>query len=74
MPYYRIVVWTRKRNKPFQGIRQIQNSNITAVYGMVKKKAQDTFHSNLIDVEVQMLPKTCKTIQKYVERKSKRNY
>jgi hypothetical protein len=43
-------------------------------FGMVKKKAEDTFHSNLIDVEVRMLPKTCTAIHKYVESKRKRNY
>jgi hypothetical protein len=44
------------------------------VFGMVGKKAEDTFHSNLLDVEVQMLPKTCTAIHKYLERKSKRKY
>jgi hypothetical protein len=73
MPYYRIVVWTRQRTRPFQGIREIANANITAVFGMVKKKAEDSFHSNLIDVEVQMLPKTCTAIQTHLERKRKRN-
>lgn len=64
-------VWTSKRSKPFQGIREIGSHNITAVFGMVKKKAEDTFHFNIIDVEVQMLPKTCTAIQKYLARKNR---
>jgi hypothetical protein len=71
MPYYRIVVWTKKRIKPFVGIREIENHNITSVLGMVKKKAENVYHSNLIDVEVQMLAKTCTAVQKFIEKKNK---
>ncbi len=58
MPFYRIVIWTKKRRKPFQGIRQIDNNNITSVQGQIDKKVRSYYHSNLIDVEVQMLSKT----------------
>lgn len=34
--------------------------------------AEATFHSNLLDMGVQMVPKTCTAIQKYVERRDKR--
>jgi hypothetical protein len=46
------------------------NGNLMAVFGIVKKKAANTFHSNLIDVEVQMLPKTCTAIQRYIAHKN----
>ena len=70
MPYYRIVVWTRKRKKPYQGIRFINTHHINAVQGMVEKKAANTFHSNLIACEVQMLSKMCRAVKNYIEKQS----
>ncbi len=71
MPFYRIVIWTRKRYKPFQGIREIENQNITVVQLLVRKKAVDHFHSSFLDCEVQMLAKTSTAIKRYLARKSK---
>ncbi len=68
MPYYRIVVWTKNRIKPFSGIREIQNHNISAVQGMALRKAESFYSSNLVDVEVQMLPKNCSAIKKYISK------
>ena len=70
MPYYRIVVWTRKRKKPYQGIRYINTPHINAVQGMVEKKAATTFHSNLIACEVQMLSKMCVAVRNYIEKQN----
>jgi hypothetical protein len=36
--------------------------------------AVDTFHSNLLDVEVQMVPKTGTAIQTYLKQKRKETY
>lgn len=64
MPYYRIIIWTKERRKPYSGIRFIELSNINSVYNMVRRKAEGTFMSKLLDVEVQMLPKMCTAVQK----------
>ena len=68
MPYYRIVIWTKRRKLPFQGIRLIGNSNINAVHNQYQNQASDKFRENLIDVEVQMLSKLS-TAVKLFERK-----
>ena len=68
MPYYRIVIWTKRRKLPFQGIRLIGNSNINAVHNQYQNQANDKFRENLIDVEVQMLSKLS-TAVKLFERK-----
>lgn len=68
MPYYRILVWTKKRGKPFSGIRFIENHNINAVQGMMYKKAETIYHSNLVDVEVQMLSKICSAVRAYLNK------
>jgi hypothetical protein len=67
MPHYRITIWTRRRKRPYSGIRLIKNYNIDAVQSMVYKKAQVTYADVLIDVEVQMLPKTCKAVKSRFE-------
>ncbi|MDQ3683840.1 MAG: hypothetical protein M3352_12340, partial [Bacteroidota bacterium] len=41
-----------------------------SVHGVLRKKAEDHFHSNFIDCEVQMLAKTSTAIQKYLARKN----
>lgn len=68
MPYYRIIIWTKRRKLPFQGIRLIGNSNINAVHNQYQNQANDKFRENLIDVEVQMLSKLS-TAVKLFERK-----
>ena len=68
MPYYRIIIWTKERRQPYSGIRYIEASNINSVFNMVKRKAEGTFMSKLLDVEVQMLPKMCTAVQKYIKK------
>lgn len=68
MPYYRIVVWTKRRKLPFQGIRLIGDTNINAVHQMFTRQAFDKYRENFIDVEVQMLSKLSTTL-KHFERK-----
>lgn len=65
MPYYRIVIWTKRRKQPFTGLRLIPDNNINAVYQMVQSKANSTYRQDLIDVEVQMLSKLCKAVQDF---------
>ena len=68
MPYFRIVIWTKRRKLPYQGIRLIGDTNINAVHQMFNKQAFDKYRENLIDVEVQMLSKLS-TAVKLFERK-----
>ena len=63
MPYYRIVIWTKKRKQPFTGIRLIGDTNINSVYNMAHSKAND--RQDLINVEVQMLSKLCKAVKDF---------
>jgi len=69
MPYYRIMIWTKRRKKPFTGIRLISEPNINSVYNMVHSKANEVYRNDVIDIEVQMLSKLC-TAVKALERKS----
>lgn len=57
MPYYRIVIWTKRRTKPFTGIRLISDPNINSVCNMA--------HSKAYDIEVQMLSKLCKAVKDF---------
>ena len=66
MPYYWIIIWTKKRKAPFKGIRNIGVANINAVYNMVKEKAIENYRKDFIDVEVQMLSKLCKALQEFI--------
>ncbi|MBC7391409.1 MAG: hypothetical protein H7329_19570 [Opitutaceae bacterium] len=68
MPYYRIIIWTKRRKLPFQGIRLIGNPNINAVHQEYSQQAHAKYRENLIDVEVQMLSKLS-TAVKLFERK-----
>lgn len=65
MPYYRIVIWTKRRKQPFTGIRLIGEPNINSVYNMAESKAKETYRNDLIDVEVQMLSKLCKAVREF---------
>ena len=68
MPYYRIIIWTKRRKQPYQGIRLIGNTNINAVHQLFNRQAHDKYRENLIDVEVQMLSKLS-TAVKLFEKK-----
>jgi len=70
MPYYRIVIWTKKRKASYTGIRLISEPNINSVYNMAENKARETYRNDFIEVEVQMLSKLCKAV-KELEKKSK---
>ena len=65
MPYYRIVIWTKRRKMPYKGIRLISDPNINAVYNLMHQKAFETYRNDFIDVEVQMLSKLCKAVKKF---------
>lgn len=69
MPYYRILIWTKRRKMPFKGIRVVDNPNINSVYNMVHSKANEMYRQDLIDIEVQMLSKLCNAVKEF-EKKS----
>jgi hypothetical protein len=68
MPYYRIVIWTKRRRQPYVGIRHISQDNINAVYNLVQSKANSSYRQDLIDIEVQMLSKLCKAVQEFLKQ------
>ncbi len=70
MPYFRIVIWTKKRKAPYTGIRLISEPNINSVYNMAQSKAFETYRKDFIDCEVQMLSKLCNAV-KDLEKKVK---
>lgn len=63
MPYYRILIWTKRRKEPYSGIRLIGDDNINAVFNHWHSKAHDKFRNDFVDVEVQMLSKLCKAVK-----------
>jgi len=65
MPYYRIVIWTKKRKAPYTGIRLIGDNNINSVYNTMHSKAIETYRKDFIDVEVQMLSKLCNAVKEF---------
>ena len=71
MPYYRILIWTKRRKQPFTGIRLLGEPNINAVFQMVHFKANTTYRQDFIDVEVQMLSKLCKAVQEFEKKDTK---
>lgn len=66
MPYYRILIWTKRRNTPFKGIRVIDNPNINAVQAMVARKSQELYRQDFIDAEVQMLSKLTMAVKTFL--------
>jgi hypothetical protein len=68
MPYYRIMIWTKRRKQPYTGIRLIGNPNINSVFAAIQSKAVKTYRQDYIDVEVQMLSKLCKAVQLYKKK------
>ena len=70
MPYYRITIWIQNKRKPVQGIRRIEINNVDVVFTMIKKKSQSHFNvSQILDVEVVMLPKSCTAVINYLKKK-----
>ena len=68
MPYYRIVIWTKRRKQPYTGIRLIADPNINAVFVSIQSKANSTYRQDLLDVELQMLSKMCRAVQEFEKR------
>ena len=69
LPYYRIIIKVKNRNKPYQGIRQIEQHNIDLVYNMICKSTYEKFHSStILDIEVAMLPKKSKEVINHLTR------
>lgn len=71
MPYYRIIVWTKRRKAPYTGIRLIAEPNINSVYNMTESKAKQTYRNDFIDVEVQMLSKLCTAVKEHIRQLEK---
>lgn len=65
MPYYRIIIWTKRKKRPFEGIRLLADTNINSVYNYAYSKANEAYRADLIDVEVQMLSKLCKAVKRF---------
>lgn len=70
MPYYRILIWTKLRRQPYQGIRLIGDYNINSVFNGIRQQAYSKYRDKLADVEVQMLSKLCTSIKEF-EKKEK---
>ena len=68
MPYYRILIWTKRRKAPFKGIRLIGDDNINAVYNSMHSTAVRTYRNDFIDVEVQMLSKLCTAVKEFEKK------
>ena len=68
MPYYRILVWTKKRKAPYAGIRLIGDTNINLVFNGAESKAKQTYKQDYIDVEVQMLSKLCTAVKEHIKK------
>ena len=74
MPYYRVMIWTKKRKLPYKGIRLVPDANINAVQQVMMNKAFQTYRQDLIDVEVQMLSKLCKAIKEFETKAIKTDF
>ena len=70
MPFYRIVILTLEAKK--QGIRWIDNPSIAAVQGIMENKAREVYRSDLKEVEVQMLSKTCMAVKRYMKAEARK--
>ena len=68
MPYYRILIWTKRRKLPFTGIRLIDNPNINSVYNMVYSKASQVYRHDFVDVEIQMLSTLCTAVKRFEKK------
>ncbi|MEN9885226.1 MAG: hypothetical protein RLZZ420_2443 [Bacteroidota bacterium] len=70
MPYYRITIWTKQRKDPFRGLRLMEVWNPDAAYRIVETKAKNHFgESNIIKIEVVMLPKNSPEVKDHQKGK-----
>ena len=65
MPYYRIVVWTKRRKLPYKGIRLLAEHNINSAFNMVQTKAKQLYKQDYLDCEVQQLSKLCSAVKTF---------
>ena len=63
MPYYRIVIWTKRQKAPLSGIRQYASTHIDNIHKQAVYKAQELYGRELIKVEVQMLSKLAEAVK-----------
>lgn len=71
MPYYRITLQIKNRRKPYQGIRQMEIWNPDTALRMVRQKALSRFReSEIIRLEVVMLPKSSDEVKNYIKGKA----
>ena len=68
MPYYRILIWTKKRKAPYQGIKLVGDSNINSVYNYYREQSVSTYRNDFIDIEVQMLSKLCTAVKEFEKK------
>jgi hypothetical protein len=68
MPYYRIIIWTKRRRTPFTGIRLIADPNINSVFNFYHSKAVREYRKDFIDAEVQMLSKLCTAVKEFEKK------
>jgi hypothetical protein len=70
MPWYRIIVWYRYRDKPIQkagGLRYYKVMDIDVVQQLAERRAKNVFWSNaVIEVEVQMLSRNCQAVLRHL--------
>lgn len=71
MPYYRILVWTKVRKKPYSGIRLIGDPNINSVHQIYQREAFKKYRQNFIDVEIQMLSKLSTAVKEHMKKEVK---
>ncbi|MBS0646654.1 MAG: hypothetical protein JSR97_08725 [Verrucomicrobia bacterium] len=69
VPYYRITIWLKTKQKPVQGIRLIEQHNIDIVTNIIRKKAEASYPGSIIKrVEVAMLSKNDIAVISFIKR------
>jgi hypothetical protein len=73
MPYYRILIWLKQKQKTIQGIRFLELWNIDVVLNQMRVKANEIYGESYVDdVEVQMLSKNCSAVKDHLAESLKR--
>ncbi len=74
MPYYRITVWTKRRHKPYKGIRLIEINNPDTVLRLVNKKLLERMNEReILKLEVVMLPKSSDEVKRFLDANYNKN-
>ncbi len=71
MPYYRIKIWTKQQQKPFEGIRLVENTFVDNVFRMYEANARSKYGNDFIDIEVQQLSKLCTAVVLHLDKLEK---